>query len=155
MFNACKMSLILLTPTITLCFCPILTLTIGPHKYALVLGTFHANLIYVGPGSMGHQSQRIEFLWVQWYNVIGARTTGWAHSRLDQLCVPPITRNGAFSLSICQMLLWDVTFSQYSPLASDIVMEKVYLTAERTLRIGWNIMLTSESQLLFIWCTMK
>ena len=53
-------------------------------------------------------------------------------------------------LSICQMSLGDVTFSQDSSLASDIVTEKVYLTAERTLRIGWNIMSTSESQLLFI-----
>lgn len=53
-------------------------------------------------------------------------------------------------LSIRQMSLGDVTFSQDSPLAGDIVTEKVYLTAERTLRIGWNIMLTGESQLLLI-----
>ena len=66
-------------------------------KYAQVLGTFHANIIYVGPGSVGHQSQRIEFLWVWWYDVIGAGTTGWPHSRLDWLCFAPITQNSTFS----------------------------------------------------------
>ena len=67
-------------------------------KYAQVLGTFYTNIIYItGPGSVGHQSQRVEFLWVWWYNIIGARTTGWAHSRLDQLRFLPITWNGTFS----------------------------------------------------------
>lgn len=65
-------------------------------KYARVLGTFHANVVYIGPGSVGYQFQRVEFLWVRWYEIIGAETTGWAHSRLDRLRFPPITRSGAF-----------------------------------------------------------
>ena len=65
-------------------------------KYAWVLGTFHINVIYIGPGSMGHQSQRIEFLWVWWYKVIGAGNAGWMHSKLDRLHFPPIAQSNAF-----------------------------------------------------------
>ena len=65
-------------------------------KYAWVLGTFHANIIYIGPGSVGHWSQRIEFLWVWCYEVIGAATAGWMHSKLDQLHFPPIAWRIAF-----------------------------------------------------------
>ena len=65
-------------------------------KYACVLGTFHVNIIYVGPGSVGLQSQQIKFLWVQWYEVIGNGNSGWGHSKLDQLRFPPTTQNEAF-----------------------------------------------------------
>lgn len=65
-------------------------------KYAHVLGTFHVNVIYVGPGSVGLQSQRIEFLWVRWYKVIGNGNSGWGHSKLDRLHFLPITQNEAF-----------------------------------------------------------
>lgn len=52
-------------------------------KYVCVLGIFHINIIYVGPGSVGLQSQWIEFLWVQWYEVIRNGNSGWGHSKLD------------------------------------------------------------------------
>ena len=35
-----------------------------PFSYARVLGIFHANIIYTGPGSKDFQSRWIEFLWV-------------------------------------------------------------------------------------------
>lgn len=66
------------------------------YRYARVLGVFHVNVIYVGPGSVGHQSQRLEFLWVRWYHINGSRTSGWKHSRLDRLCFPPINEDDAF-----------------------------------------------------------
>lgn len=64
-------------------------------RYARVLGTFHAHVIYNGPGSVGYQSQRIEFLWVRWYEVIGTGTAGWMNRRLDRLRFPPIARSNA------------------------------------------------------------
>lgn len=65
-------------------------------SYARVLGTYHANVIYDGPGSIGRQCQRIEFLWVRWYEVIEAETAGWMHSRLDRLRFPRATCINAF-----------------------------------------------------------
>lgn len=32
--------------------------------YARVLGTYHVNVIYVGPGSVDFTAHRLEFLWV-------------------------------------------------------------------------------------------
>ena len=65
-------------------------------RYAWVLDTFHVNVIYVGPGSLGYQSQRIEFLWVWWYKVIGPGSSGWKKSRLDQLHFPSLMDHAAF-----------------------------------------------------------
>lgn len=65
-------------------------------RYARVLDTFHANIIYTGPGSRGRQSQRMEFLWVRWYEVLEAETTGWSNNQLDRLRFPPVAQKDAF-----------------------------------------------------------
>ena len=66
------------------------------YRYARVLGTFHVNVIYVGPGSVDYQPQRMEFLWIRWYEDAGIGTSGWKNSRLDRLRFPPVTRYDAF-----------------------------------------------------------
>ena len=66
------------------------------YKYACTLGTYHVNVIYVGPGSVDYRSQRMEFLWVRWYDVAETRLSGWKNSRLDRLRFPPVTRHDAF-----------------------------------------------------------
>ena len=39
--------------------------TVGhPFKYARVLGVYHVNAVYIGPGSTDYQPCQIEFLWV-------------------------------------------------------------------------------------------
>lgn len=40
-----------------------------PYWYARVIGVFHANVRYNGPGSTAatQQSRRVEFLWVRWF----------------------------------------------------------------------------------------
>jgi hypothetical protein len=40
-----------------------------PFSYARVLGVFHANAIYVGPGSRDYHARRMEFLWVRWFEL--------------------------------------------------------------------------------------
>ena len=64
-------------------------------KYAHALGTFHANVIYVGPGSADYQCQRIKLLWVWWYDIVRMETLGWKNSRMDRLSFPPITWDDA------------------------------------------------------------
>ena len=36
--------------------------------YARVLGIFHVNVIYTGPGMIDYHAHRMEFLWVRWYD---------------------------------------------------------------------------------------
>jgi hypothetical protein len=72
----------------------------SPHHflYACVLGAYHANVIYVGPGMRDNQPRRFEFLWVQWYEVINPASSanGWNNSTLDTVHFPPMYHNGSF-----------------------------------------------------------
>jgi hypothetical protein len=56
-------------------------------RYARVLGVYHANVVYVGPGMLDYQPQRVEFLWVRWYDHVEIRS-GWDARKLDQLRFP-------------------------------------------------------------------
>jgi len=38
--------------------------------YARVLGAYHANIIYTGPGMHDYNARRFDFLWVRWYEVV-------------------------------------------------------------------------------------
>ncbi|KAG1835331.1 hypothetical protein DFJ58DRAFT_719291 [Suillus subalutaceus] len=41
-----------------------------PYLYARVLGIYHVNTTYVGPGMVGYHSHQIDFLWVRWYQYL-------------------------------------------------------------------------------------
>ncbi|KAI0055682.1 hypothetical protein BV25DRAFT_1815293 [Artomyces pyxidatus] len=51
--------------------------------YARVLGVYHANVVYTGPGMLDYEARRLDFLWVRCYEVIDPELSGWDHSRLD------------------------------------------------------------------------
>jgi hypothetical protein len=56
-------------------------------RYARVLGIYHANVVYVGPGMLDYRPRRVEFLWVRWYENVEMRS-GWDARKLDQLRFP-------------------------------------------------------------------
>jgi hypothetical protein len=64
--------------------------------YARVLGVYHANVVYTGPGMCDYEARRLDFLWVRWYEVIDPATSGWGNSRLDSIRFPPMNRDSAF-----------------------------------------------------------
>ena len=66
-----------------------------PFCYGRVLGIYHANVIYVGPGLKDYQPRRIEFLWVRWFEVLD-RSAGWDHAALDSVRFPPMAQEDAF-----------------------------------------------------------
>ena len=66
-----------------------------PYLYAHVLGIFHANVTYVGPGMVDYRSCRVDFLWVRWYHYV-EEGAGWDVSRLDRVCFPPMVDKHAF-----------------------------------------------------------
>ncbi|KIM54133.1 hypothetical protein SCLCIDRAFT_137387, partial [Scleroderma citrinum Foug A] len=60
-----------------------------PFCYAQVLGIYHANMIYIGPGVKDYQSQQIKFLWVRWFEVLDC-SAGWDHATLNLVRFPPM-----------------------------------------------------------------
>lgn len=67
-----------------------------PFRYARVLGIYHANIVYVGPGMLNYQPHRLEFLWVRWYEAVETVCTGWDVQRLDRIQFVSIADEGAF-----------------------------------------------------------
>ena len=63
---------------------------------ARVLGIFHANIIYTGPGSKDFKSRRVEFLWVQWFEVLWDCSSMWEHDILDTVRLLPMDDQDAF-----------------------------------------------------------
>ena len=66
------------------------------YLYARVLGAYHANVTYLGPGMLDYKSRRIDFLWVRWYEIRRAGTTSWRNSELPMVAFPPLASESAF-----------------------------------------------------------
>jgi hypothetical protein len=74
--------------------------TIRHHQYcyARVLGIYHVNAFYLGPGISDNRPRRIEFLWVRWFENVANRPVqdSWVLRRLDVLQFLPVTHEHAF-----------------------------------------------------------
>ena len=66
--------------------------------YARVLGIYHVNAVYVGPGMVDYTPKKLDFLWVRWYRYEGAELgeLGRPAQRLHQLSFPPMRDDDAF-----------------------------------------------------------
>ena len=64
--------------------------------YARVLGAYHANAIYTGPGMHDHEPRRFDFLWVRWFEAADPAPSGWSNSTLDLVRFLPMHRNNSF-----------------------------------------------------------
>jgi len=67
-----------------------------PFCYEWVLGIFHVNIIYTGPGSKDFQSCRIEFLWVQWFEVLQDHFLAWGQHTLNMVRFLPMADKHTF-----------------------------------------------------------
>jgi hypothetical protein len=68
------------------------------HKfwYAQVLGIYHVNAVYVGPGMVDYTPRRLDFLWVRWYRNEVAGEPSRTSRRLHRLSFPPMRDEDAF-----------------------------------------------------------
>jgi hypothetical protein len=64
--------------------------------YARVIGAYHANVIYTGPGMLDYKARRIDFLWVRWFEVVDPAPSGWTSLKLDSIHFPPMNGQDAF-----------------------------------------------------------
>jgi hypothetical protein len=67
-----------------------------PFLYARVLGAYHANVIYSGPGMQDYRARHFDFLWVRWYEVVDPGSSGWSNSTLDSVRFPPLHDDESF-----------------------------------------------------------
>ena len=63
--------------------------------YAHVLGIFHASIIYTGQGMKDYLPRCMEFLWVNWFDLVDV-PAGWEHTTLDHLRFVLITQDDAY-----------------------------------------------------------
>jgi hypothetical protein len=67
-----------------------------PFRYGRVLGVYHVNVVYTGPGMLNYEPHRFEFLWVRWYRTVDAFRTGWDARKLDRLQFARMAEDDAF-----------------------------------------------------------
>jgi hypothetical protein len=68
-----------------------------PFLYARVLGIYHVNVIYTGPGMIDYRPRRLDFLWVRHFQCgSGSLAGSWEDCVLDHVCFPPMATDGAF-----------------------------------------------------------
>lgn len=68
-----------------------------PFLYGRVIGIYHVNVVYIGPGMKDYKPIRFDFLHVRWFQVDTAQTQGWTSLRLDCLSFPPMAGLDSFS----------------------------------------------------------
>ena len=74
-----------------------------PFIYARVIGVYHVNVIYIGPGAKEYKPMRFDFLHVRWFQLDSPPNqtprkrgqTGWS-SCLDRLSFPPMAEADSF-----------------------------------------------------------
>jgi hypothetical protein len=66
--------------------------------YARVLGVYHVDVIYTGPGMQNFEARTFPMLWVRWYEVVDSNpgSSGWDSSTLDMLRFPPLHHDNSF-----------------------------------------------------------
>ncbi|KIK10455.1 hypothetical protein PISMIDRAFT_20384 [Pisolithus microcarpus 441] len=63
--------------------------------YARIIGIYHANVQYIGPGFSNYLPRRLDFLHVRWFEQV-APNPGDGSCRLDVLRFPPMNDRSAF-----------------------------------------------------------
>ncbi|KJA27429.1 hypothetical protein HYPSUDRAFT_130944 [Hypholoma sublateritium FD-334 SS-4] len=72
-----------------------------PFIYGRVIGIYHINVVYVGPGMENYDAMRFDFLHVRWFQLDipdarGGHSSDWASLRLNSLYFPTMTGQHSF-----------------------------------------------------------
>ena len=75
-----------------------------PFSHARVLGIYHVNVIYTGPGMIDYSSKQLNFLWVQWFHQV--QQIKWENCKLDLVAFLPMADDNAFGFLDPKNVLW-------------------------------------------------
>lgn len=72
-----------------------------PFLYGRVIGIYHANVVYVGPGAKNYEPMRFDFLHVRWFqldivDLTSNHSSEWEFLRLNRLSFPTMTEKYSF-----------------------------------------------------------
>jgi hypothetical protein len=67
-----------------------------PFRYARVIGIYHANIVYTGPGMINYEPRRMEFIFIRWYEHQGILPTTWDSLTLESVELAPVAGDDAF-----------------------------------------------------------
>jgi hypothetical protein len=65
-----------------------------PFLYARILGIYHVNVVYTGPGMIDYAARRLDFLWVRWLHHL--EPIKWEDCKLDSVVFLPLADEDAF-----------------------------------------------------------
>jgi hypothetical protein len=66
-----------------------------PYWFARILGIYHVNVIYTGPGMLDYIPRRLDFLLVRWFQFEMSKPFSWADCKLDRISFPPLANDDA------------------------------------------------------------
>ena len=66
-----------------------------PFTYARVLGIYHVNVIYTGPGMIDYEAMRFDFLFVRWFE-LQENSKVKDEEALDHVYFPPMSAEDSF-----------------------------------------------------------
>ncbi len=74
---------------------------VHPFLYGRVIGIYHANIIYVGPGMKDYEPMRFDFLYIRWFQLDifdfqDGECFDWASLRLNRVSFPSMTQSDSF-----------------------------------------------------------
>ncbi len=84
---------------------------VHPYLYCHVIGVYHANVVYVGPGVKEYKATRFDFLYVRWFelNTSQGHSADWASLRLNYLSFPSEAEQDSYGFVDPASSLGDVT----------------------------------------------
>lgn len=77
-----------------------------PFLYGRVIGIYHVNVVYIGPGMKGYKPMHFDFLHTRWFQLdtiiakvknLSGFSDLWAPLRLDRLSFPPMADDDSFA----------------------------------------------------------
>jgi hypothetical protein len=106
-----------------------------PFLYGCVLGVYHINVIYTGPGMSDYHARRLEFVWVGWYDHIKPYGS-WSACTLDQLRFP--AEGGYDFIDPADVIRSCHVIPAFAQGESDVNGQGNAETANANLARGWN-----------------
>ncbi len=117
-----------------------------PFLYGRIIGIYHVNVIYTGPGTVGYEPMRFDTLRIRWFQLDAVHSqekrgsSSWDSLRLDRLSFPPMIHADSFGFVDPKLVLRGTHLIPAFSLGKDIRKGKVFQSCQGIMMIGIIIM---------------